>query len=1343
MSDDLERSVLFESRPAGPEAGRVAEILVSLPNGKQARRGSGYLVSSETVITAAHVVSGALAVRVRLNADQADEWAVDVGEWAEYPAADLALLAVPARGEVPLAPCSFGRIGDRDAVVQCSAVGFPRFKLRRDRRGLYRDSCHVAGAAAVLSNRRERTLEVSVPAPAEDPDPAVSPWEGMSGAVVFSAGRVVAMISEHHRSDGLGRLAATRVDRWFELLSPTDLRVVGDRLGLPVRRDDLPDVVSKSGDELNSAAYTAQAREIAPAVLEDRDGELAELTAFCAGNEPYTWWQAPPWAGKSALSAWFTLHAPPGVLVVPFFVTARLAGQADSDAFTEALIEQLAVIVGEPATAQVSARDALRRHLIERTARYLSAQGSRLVLLIDGLDEDQGNRHPSDRPSIASLLPRRPADGLRVIVTSRPHPGIPLDVPADHPLRGCRTRALTSWRGGLDTRDEAKRELLGGLHGNPLDREVIAFLAASGGGLTPRDLSELTGEPRWQVSSQLDSAFGRILSTRGTGKQDEPAYIFAHDTLRVIVEEILDPDLPLYRQRILTWAAVYSERGWPADTPRYFLQAYARLLAAMPDAGPLASIACDQARHDWMLQQEGAAAAVAEITSAQRRLLSQNDPDLLTLVRIAVERDRLASRARAIPVNLPAVLEMLGQAEHAGELAAAMPTALARAQALAQLTTAAAVTDPLKAAQFAAWAEREAQAVPETSHDSGIALGCAAQALAAAGEWDRSEETPAQIEVAAAMAAAGLPDRAEQHARRALRYRDSNEIALVAAALAVTDPSRGRQLAREARDAALDRASSSSFRKEALARTARVLSASYPDLSHELVTEADQVPRQEGYWEEEALSELARAMAALGLWDRAERTARRITWASVRATTLARIAATIGDAAPVLAADLIGEAEHLVRGWCIGTEDAAATLADMAEALAGFDPGVAARLAGEAERQAPQVAVAQKDEKSLLGLASALAVAGLWEQATKTAMSISDSLYQAWALDKVSASLASSGQSQQAAEAASLITRPGERSRALGRIARLLAAGDPGRAASSAEQADAAAAAIADPVHQRLARKELAMTLATEGLWDKAEEIARAIPMTGDMCEALARIAVTVAGADPDRARQLADEVESAVQAVAGPTERERIQAEVPQALAAAGQLDQAERAARSIFGPHEAEQALSGIPAKLAGAGLWDLAERELAASKYGLPGTTGPVLARIASAVAGTDPARASRLADAAERDARTIDDAEERARALASIARELGSVDPTLAARLAIEAEAGTHASTNWPKILEDVTRAYVSAGLWPRAEALWDQAERAALDVSGPPARADVLRALASQFLEPGLLTRCTC
>ncbi len=192
---------------AGIDPGRVAEVLVRLGSQPaQGRRGSGYRVSSLMVLTAAHVVADAVEVRVRCDADRPEEWVAEATvAWADATI-DVAVLTIAANagagagGTGGLEPVGFGRVGERDAVLACSLMGFPRFKLRNDparpgsggdagRLTQYRDSAHAVGTIAVLSNRREGTLEVSVPSPERDPDPQTSPWEGMSGAAVWSGGR--------------------------------------------------------------------------------------------------------------------------------------------------------------------------------------------------------------------------------------------------------------------------------------------------------------------------------------------------------------------------------------------------------------------------------------------------------------------------------------------------------------------------------------------------------------------------------------------------------------------------------------------------------------------------------------------------------------------------------------------------------------------------------------------------------------------------------------------------------------------------------------------------------------------------------------------------------------------------------------------------------------------------------------------------------------------------------------------------------------------------------------------------------------------------------------------------
>ncbi|MDF5752797.1 NB-ARC domain-containing protein [Spongiactinospora sp. TRM90649] len=234
----------------GVDPGRVAEILVARDGAVPGRRGSGYRVTSGVVLTAAHVVRGVATVRVRFDADRQGEWTADgVVAWTD-PRADVALITLETDRE-PVRPVRFARVPERDDELPGSAVGFPRFKLRADRGRLlddgspsqYRDSCHVRGRIPLLSNLREGTLELLVPPPAHDVEPGRSPWEGMSGALVWSQGRALGIVVEHHRSDGLGRLAVSRADRWYEGLDPAGSAALSGLVGL---RPDTLDTLTAS-----------------------------------------------------------------------------------------------------------------------------------------------------------------------------------------------------------------------------------------------------------------------------------------------------------------------------------------------------------------------------------------------------------------------------------------------------------------------------------------------------------------------------------------------------------------------------------------------------------------------------------------------------------------------------------------------------------------------------------------------------------------------------------------------------------------------------------------------------------------------------------------------------------------------------------------------------------------------------------------------------------------------------------------------------------------------------------------------------------------------------------------
>ncbi|MEU0810841.1 trypsin-like peptidase domain-containing protein [Streptomyces sp. NPDC005970] len=236
---------------AGLDPDRVAEIIVKRGDGRPGERGSGYLVTDRTVLTAAHVVREATAVRLRLRADQPGAWSADGVVVFTAPEIDVAVVSVVDAPDLPpVTPVTFGRIMAADGELPCSMMGFPRFKLRQDAPGSgsrFRDAHHQQGTTSPWSNARQKTLSIRVDAPAPDPDPEVSPWEAMSGAAVWSEGHLIGVVIEHHASEGLGRLTASRVDRWHEALSEAGSAQLALFTGFPARREGLPEVRVPAG----------------------------------------------------------------------------------------------------------------------------------------------------------------------------------------------------------------------------------------------------------------------------------------------------------------------------------------------------------------------------------------------------------------------------------------------------------------------------------------------------------------------------------------------------------------------------------------------------------------------------------------------------------------------------------------------------------------------------------------------------------------------------------------------------------------------------------------------------------------------------------------------------------------------------------------------------------------------------------------------------------------------------------------------------------------------------------------------------------------------------------------
>jgi hypothetical protein len=568
--------------------------------------------------------------------------------------------------------------------------------------------------------------------------------------------------------------------------------------------------VSVYAGPVSRFAYLDQVKRIAPEQLLGREAELDELAAFSSGHgeRSYIWWQAPAWAGKSALMSWFALHPPPTVQIVSFFITARFKGQDDRAAFVDVVLEQLSEVLGEPLPAFLpeTIREAHLMRMLTLAAAFCERQGRHLVLLVDGLDEDRGVIAGPTAYSIAAMLPVEPCPALRIIVAGRPEPPVPDDVPADHPLRdGGVVRKMSKSPHAETIREDMHREIRRLLHGDKVEQALLGLTAAAGGGLSASNLGQLLGLAAINVEETLQTVAGRSFTARDARSRiadPSPVYILGHEDLESTATRLLGGNrLSEYQQRLHAWAESYRQKGWPRDTPEYLLHGYFGMLRATADILRMIACSTDANRHDRMLTATGSdSAAITEITQAIDILLGSKDPNLISVTVSAAERFRLESRNIAVPEKLPALWVRIGDAKHGEDLARAISDPMRRARAYAEMASALTAVSRDDAARIANLAEEAANL--SINRATGAPRGLSELAVNLAFVWGR----------------AGQPERAEHLAAIASEFDERPSILAAASqGLAEIGHHDAPRLAREAAEITRSMTQAgSSQRKEAV-----------------------------------------------------------------------------------------------------------------------------------------------------------------------------------------------------------------------------------------------------------------------------------------------------------------------------------------------------------------------------------------------------------------------------------------------------------------------------------------------------------------------------------------------
>ncbi|MDP8943086.1 MAG: serine protease, partial [Actinomycetota bacterium] len=270
------------------DTARVVEVWA--PGERSGMVGSGYFVRDGVVLTARHVAERATAGRCEVRPLGTEDWSPARITWqGPDERLDAALLEYDDADGAPSVELSpLGRVAGPGRAA-CEALGFPSAQARPTGE---RDTERLVGEIDPLSARKGGLLTVHIDGSVPTQDRSGhSPWEGMSGAALFSGPLLVGVVVVDPAHFDTDRLEAVPI----EALAPeTGFReaLTGD----PSRALALPAVEDVAAAEgvLREPYRPLPASRRSPSVLlrpefgvvpfRGRADDLKRLRAWCAGE---------------------------------------------------------------------------------------------------------------------------------------------------------------------------------------------------------------------------------------------------------------------------------------------------------------------------------------------------------------------------------------------------------------------------------------------------------------------------------------------------------------------------------------------------------------------------------------------------------------------------------------------------------------------------------------------------------------------------------------------------------------------------------------------------------------------------------------------------------------------------------------------------------------------------------------------------------------------------------------------------------------------------------------------------------------------------------------------------